>query len=170
MWGECEVHYPPVRPQRLSARKARCIQAQWAFSRLCLPLVCFTHRSLCDIWDGFLTAWLLTSWTLTQNKLRHKEDTRFRVGRGWWLRCETIGVSNCPGSRAVVSAFHGGLLSWRSYSPFLCLLPSTFLSFVFLSMPYLCWARPPSSAEAVTLWNAAMTTRVMCFLDQRASA
>lgn len=40
------------------------------------PLVSASHTSYCDIYDEFLTAWLLTSWTLTWNKWRHKEETQ----------------------------------------------------------------------------------------------
>lgn len=35
-----------------------------------------SHSSYCDILDEFLTAWLLTSWTVTWNKWRHKEETQ----------------------------------------------------------------------------------------------
>lgn len=34
-----------------------------------------SHTAYCDILDEFLTAWLLTSWTVTWNKWRHKEET-----------------------------------------------------------------------------------------------
>lgn len=93
-----------------------------------------SHTAYCDILDEFLTAWLLTSWTVTWNKWRHKEETQ---GSGLGeVGCWGVKLSGCKIALQTCSAF---TVCWWALNA-LSLIHHHLYSFeFFLSALCLCW-------------------------------
>lgn len=93
------------------------------------PTVSASHASdFCDISDEFLTAWLLTSWTVMWNKWRHKEETQ---GSGLGeVGCWGVKLSGCKIALQTCSSF--SICCWALNTLIhLPIWPPLFLRFLF---------------------------------------